>query len=31
MKDYLNGKVEAPLLKINKPIKKREGHFIGIT
>jgi hypothetical protein len=31
IKDYLNEKIEAQLLKINKPMKKREGHIIAIT
>lgn len=31
IKDYLNKKIEAQLLKINKPMKKREGHIIAIT
>jgi len=31
IKDYLNKKIEAQLLKINKPKKKREGHIIAIT
>jgi hypothetical protein len=31
IKDYLNEKIEAQLLKINKPMKKREGQIIAIT
>jgi transposase InsO family protein len=31
IKEYLNEKVEAQLLKINKPLKKREGHIVAIT
>jgi hypothetical protein len=31
IKDYLNEKIKAKLLKTNKPMKKREGHIIAIT
>jgi hypothetical protein len=31
IKDYIDNKIEAQLLKIKKPTKKRQGHIISIT